>query len=98
MSAISAKGKQIFNSVWRRTLVAWIYAPIGVFCVLLACWGVDRLIRLSSVSFPASVALLVVLFLCLVLSQATLGDRRTKHILRVVDIPVSRGVPGGSFC
>ena len=75
--------------VWRRSLTAWFYVAIGVLCVLLACWGVDSLIGLSSVSFPASVALLIVLFFALILCETLLGDRRVKKLVHVIDIPVS---------
>ena len=80
---------QLCRLAWRRTLIAWIYVPIGVLCVLLACWGVDSLIGLSSVSFPASVALLIVLFFALILCESVLGNQRTKKIVQVIDIPVS---------
>lgn len=80
---------QVWRLTWRRTLVAWIYVPIGILCVLLACWGVDSLIGLSSVSFPASVALLIVLFFALILCESILGSQRTKKIVQVIDIPVS---------
>lgn len=62
-------------------------------CVLLSCWGVDSLIGLSPISFPASVALLIVLFLGLGLSEITLGDRKTKKIVQIIDIPVSSPTP-----
>ena len=74
---------------WQRSSRAWFYVPLGICCILLACWGLDRLIRLTSVSFPASVALLVILFFGLIACQAVLGDRQTKAIIRIVDIPVS---------
>ena len=63
--------------------------PIGILCVMLACWGVNSLIGLSSVSFPASVALLIVLFFTLIIFEILLGDRRTKKIVQFVDLPVS---------
>ncbi|MCJ1440158.1 MAG: hypothetical protein MMC23_000641 [Stictis urceolatum] len=72
---------------YQRTLVSWLYVPVGLVLILLACWGVDCLIHISSVSFPASVALLVVLFAFLNLSQWLLGDRRTKAVVKVLDIP-----------
>lgn len=49
----------------------------------------DSLIGLSSVSFPASVALLIVLFFALILCETTLGDKRTRKIVHIIDIPVS---------
>ena len=80
---------QVWRLSWRRNLIAWFYVPIGILCVLLACWGVDSLIGLSSVTFPASVALLIVLFLALILCESILGNQRTKKIVQVIDIPVS---------
>ena len=86
---ITLRYSQVWRLAWRRTLIAWIYVPIGILCVLLACWGVDSLIGLSSVSFPASVALLIVLFFALIFCESMLGNQRTKKIVQVIDIPVS---------
>jgi hypothetical protein len=62
--------------------------PIGVFIILLACFGVNSIIGLSSVSFPASVALLVVLFLGLMICNIILGERKTKALVNIINIPV----------
>lgn len=56
--------------------------------ILLFCFGVDSLIGLSSVSFPASVACMIILFFALILSDVLLGNKKTKAIVGVVDIPV----------
>ena len=74
-------------SVWKASLISWTLVPTGILCILVACWAVDHLIGLSSVSFPASVALLIFLFLALVISDAVLGNKRTQAIVRVIDIP-----------
>lgn len=63
--------------------------PIGIFIILLACFGVSSLIGLSSVSFPASVAVLVLLFFGLTLSEFVVGERKTKALVKIIDIPVS---------
>ena len=63
--------------------------PIGILVILLACFGVNSLIGLSSVSFPASVALLVVLFLGLMVCDVVIGERKTRSLVNVIDIPVS---------
>lgn len=62
--------------------------PVGVLIILLVCYGVNSLIRLSSVSFPASVALLVTLFFALILCNLIIGDRRTRTLINIIDIPV----------
>jgi hypothetical protein len=74
---------------WHRNLTAWVFVPVGVLLVLLACFGVNSLIGLSSVSFPASVACLIVLFLSLIVLDMIVGDRKTRAIVNIIDIPVS---------
>lgn len=80
---------QVAKSTWQRSITAWVYVPFGVTCILAICFGIHSLISISSVSFPASVAAMIGLFVLLILSQVTLGDRKTKKILALVDIPVS---------
>jgi purine-cytosine permease-like protein len=73
---------------WHRNLTTWLFVPFGITVILLACFGVDSLIGLSSVSFPASVALLVTLFFALILCDLVIGNRRTRAIVDVIDVPV----------
>ncbi|KAF1344129.1 hypothetical protein BDV97DRAFT_403077 [Delphinella strobiligena] len=77
----------VSKSSWQRILMAWLYVPFGVTCILAILFGINSLISLSSVSFPPSVAAMIGIFLLLILSQAVLGDRKTKSILALVDIP-----------
>lgn len=56
--------------------------------ILFACFGIDSLIEMSSVSFPASVACLILLFLGLILCDVVVGDRKTRAVVKVIDIPV----------
>jgi hypothetical protein len=67
--------------------------PAGVLVILLACFGVNSLIGLSSVSFPASVACLIVLFLVLILLDMIFGDRKIRALVNVIDVPVSAFSP-----
>jgi len=80
---------QIALLSWRRSLTAWLHVPVGVLIILLACFGIDSLIGLSSVSFPASVAVLILLFLSLILLDFVLGDRKTRSVVNMIDVPVS---------
>jgi hypothetical protein len=79
-------------------LIAWIYVPFGILIILLGCFGVNSLIGLGSVSFPASVACLVVLFLALLLCDLIIGDRRTRALVNVIDVPVGIAVSFGGIC
>ncbi|PVH81259.1 hypothetical protein DL98DRAFT_548660 [Cadophora sp. DSE1049] len=72
---------------WSRNLTAWLYVPVGIMIILLACFGIDSLIGVSSVSFPASVACLILLFIGLVLCDLAVGDRKTRAVVKVIDIP-----------
>lgn len=56
--------------------------------MLLACFGVNKLFGLGSVTFPASVACLIILFLALLLSEQVLGEHRTRRIVAIIEIPV----------
>ncbi|KAI5246694.1 hypothetical protein E4T42_06310 [Aureobasidium subglaciale] len=77
----------VAKSSWERAVTAWLYVPFGLTCILAVCFGVHSLISLSSVSFPASVACMIGLFLILVAFQGMLGDKRTKQIVNVIEIP-----------
>ncbi|KAG9243118.1 LrgB-like family-domain-containing protein [Calycina marina] len=72
---------------WQRNLTAWLYVPTGILVVLLTCFGVNSLITLSSVSFPASVALLICLFFALILCDLVIGDRKTRKLVNLIDVP-----------
>ena len=71
-----------------QLLISWIYTPMGIMCTLLACWGVNRLIALGSISFPASVALLISLFVALNLCEIGFGERAIRRIVHVIDLPL----------
>lgn len=79
---------QVARKSSRRSLAAWIYVPTGVVLVLLICFGVNALISLGTISFPASVACMILLFFALIGSELVLGDKRTRAIVRLLDIPV----------
>lgn len=66
---------------------AWIQVPFGIVLILLACFGINALIGLSSVSFPASVACLILLFLILNLIDLVIGHQRTRALVSIIDIP-----------
>lgn len=69
--------------------MSWLYVPAGIMVILAICFGIHSLIGLSTVSFPASVACMILLFFFLIGCELVLGDRKTKAIVRVIDVPVS---------
>ncbi|KAL3425018.1 Plastidal glycolate/glycerate translocator 1, chloroplastic [Phlyctema vagabunda] len=79
--------KLVFRLSWRRNITAWLSVPCGIVMILLACFGVDSLIGLSSVSFPASVACMILLFFALIISDVVVGARRTNALVKIIDIP-----------
>ncbi|KAI0912708.1 LrgB-like family-domain-containing protein [Ustulina deusta] len=70
-----------------RLIRAWFYAPVGIFAILATVFGVNKLLQLGAVSFPASVACLVILFLGLLLSEKLIGEHRTRRVFALLDIP-----------
>ncbi|KAF6828690.1 hypothetical protein CPLU01_08352 [Colletotrichum plurivorum] len=70
-----------------KLLTSWLYVPIGIFTMLAVCFGVSVAFRAAGVSFPASVACLILLFFALLLSEAVLGGHKTKAIVAVIDVP-----------
>ncbi len=66
--------------------------------MLLVCFGIESLLNLGSVTFPSSVAGLIILFLALLLSERVLGEHRTRRIVSVIEVPVKSPCaifPGG---
>ncbi|GJD00057.1 hypothetical protein CH63R_12125 [Colletotrichum higginsianum IMI 349063] len=70
-----------------KLLVSWLYVPFGIMAMLAACFGVSVLFDTLGVSFPASVACLILLFFGLLLCELVLGNHRTKAIVAVIDVP-----------
>lgn len=79
-AAISTRGK---------VLREWFYVPLGITVTLAACFGVDSIFQKLHVSFPASVACLVLLFLALIASESTLGTHKTRRLIALIDVSVS---------
>ncbi|RWA04630.1 hypothetical protein EKO27_g10473, partial [Xylaria grammica] len=78
---------QVVRQSADQLLKAWLYAPIGIVAILATAFGVDKLLRLGAVSFPASVACLIVLFLALLLLEQIIGEHRTRRVVAVLEIP-----------
>ncbi|KAI1210160.1 LrgB-like family-domain-containing protein [Annulohypoxylon truncatum] len=76
-----------FRHSRHKIIQAWLYVPFGIILMLLACFGVKKLFDLGSVTFPSSVACLIILFLALLLSEQVLGEHRTKRIVGVIEVP-----------
>ncbi len=79
---------QLSQSYWKKMLRCWVFVPAGAFAIMGACFGVNQLLEMGHVSFPASVACLVILFLSLLLCDLVIGDRKTKEVVRLINIPV----------
>ena len=67
---------------------AWLYVPIGNLAILATAFGINELLQLGAVSFPASVACLVILFFGLLLLEKFIGEHRTQRVITIVEVPV----------
>ncbi|CEP20706.1 hypothetical protein BN1211_0636 [Cyberlindnera jadinii] len=69
----------------------YLKVPAGIVVVLAILYGVNEIIILTTINFPASVTCMLVLYLALIVSTMTLGKNRTNWIIGLVKIP-------GDFC
>ncbi|KKA30868.1 hypothetical protein TD95_000723 [Thielaviopsis punctulata] len=82
---------EALNITWKawkpKILTQFVFVPVGILLMLLACFGVDTLFTHIHVKFPASVACLLLLFAALVGSEQVLGHHRTRKIVGWIEIP-----------
>lgn len=62
--------------------------PLGLLAILATCFGVDSLFKHLHVSFPASVACMLLLFAALWIRDGVIGTAKTRRIVAVIDVPV----------
>lgn len=72
---------------WNTIIRPWILVPLGLIIMLYCIVGMDSLIGLGTVDFPASVACLLILFFLLVVSDCLLPQRHMKTLLSVLKVP-----------
>ncbi|KAL0936897.1 uncharacterized protein CTRU02_209113 [Colletotrichum truncatum] len=70
-----------------KLLDTWLYVPFGIMAMLAVCFGASVVFQTVGVSFPASVACLILLFFALLLSELVLGNHKTRAIVAVIDVP-----------
>lgn len=72
---------------WNTIIRPWILVPLGLIIMLYCIVGMDSLIGLGTVDFPASVACLLILFFLLVVSDCLLPQKHMKTLLSVLKVP-----------
>ncbi|ODQ68530.1 hypothetical protein NADFUDRAFT_68728 [Nadsonia fulvescens var. elongata DSM 6958] len=70
-----------------RIIQCYIYTPLGVLLFLAFLYGLNQLILLTSVNFPASVLGMIILFGIIIGHHGIFGHRHTAQLIRVIDIP-----------
>ncbi|KAH8888531.1 hypothetical protein GQ53DRAFT_724535 [Thozetella sp. PMI_491] len=87
LSDVGLSAKLVLEASGDSLLRAWLRVPFGLMLFLVACFGVDVLFKHVGLSFPASVACLIILFLALLLSEWLLGNNRTRKVVSAIDVP-----------
>lgn len=77
----------IASPLWDTLIRPWILVPISIVFMLYCIVGMDSLIGLGTVDFPASVACLLILFFLLVVCDWLLPPTRMGTLLSVLKIP-----------
>lgn len=79
---------KIIESPWWDVLLRpWILVPISIAFMLYCIVGMDSLIGLGTVDFPASVACLLILFFLLLVSDWLLSPKYMGNLLSVLKVP-----------
>ncbi|OJD31269.1 uncharacterized protein BKCO1_5000033 [Diplodia corticola] len=76
------------SSSWKGFVRSWIFVPFGLVVMLYFVLALDTLIGLGTVSFPASVACLLILFFGLLLADLVLSKKNMETLLKVIDVPI----------
>ena len=80
--------QMIIASLWWDALIRpWILVPLSIVFMLYCIVGMDSLIRLGTVDFPASVACLLILFFLLIVSDWLLPSKHMKTLLSMLKVP-----------
>lgn len=79
--------KIIKSPWWDALLRPWILVPISIVFMLYCIVGMDSVIRLGTVDFPASVACLLILFFLLLVCDWLLSPKHMGDLLSVLKIP-----------
>lgn len=79
--------KIMASPLWDTLIRPWILVPISIVFMLYCIVGMDSLIGLGTVDFPASVACLLILFFLLVVCDWLLPPTRMGNLLSVLKIP-----------
>ncbi|KAK9456459.1 LrgB-like family-domain-containing protein [Dipodascopsis uninucleata] len=80
-------GLILSKNAW-RLIKSYIIIPAGIIVILLFLYGVNRIILVTTISFPASVVCMLLLFFVLLALNRFAGSKRTATISRVLDVPL----------
>lgn len=72
---------------WDALLRPWILVPLSIIFMLYCIVGMDSLIGLGTVDFPASVACLLILFFLLLMCDWLLSPKHMGNLLSVLKVP-----------
>lgn len=68
-------------------LHSYIYTPIGCILVLMILYGINKIIEVIGIQFPASVCLMLINFGFLLCCSQILGKKKTSSIVKIIEFP-----------
>lgn len=72
-------------ATWKEDILrTWVLVPLSIATILYFVVGVDSLIGLGTVAFPASVACLLFVFFALLAGDTTLPEKHMSLVLRIM--------------
>ncbi|KAK7210185.1 hypothetical protein V2G26_017363 [Clonostachys chloroleuca] len=79
--------KVVGTSSARHLRSFWLYVPIGIMSMLAVCFGMRIFFSTVGISFPPSVACMIIFFILLLCSEALLGTRPTNAGVGLIKVP-----------
>lgn len=85
-SKISTQNFTVFPW-WDTFIRSWVFVPVGIILMHYCVVGMDSLIGLGTIDFPASVACLLILFVFLLVCDWTLPPKHMGNLLSLLKVP-----------
>ncbi|KAG7925645.1 hypothetical protein KL925_004055 [Ogataea polymorpha] len=83
LNGLKAAGRPLLVHLWHK----YVLVPIGTLLMMLLLYGINEIIKKTTINFPASVCLMLLMYGGLSLNSWLFGEHRTDVFLKLVDIP-----------
>ncbi|KAG7727653.1 hypothetical protein KL933_002587 [Ogataea haglerorum] len=83
LNGLKASGRPVLVHMWRK----YVLVPFGTLLMMLLLYGINEIIKRTTINFPASVCLMLLMYGGLSLNSWLFGEHRTDVFLKYIEIP-----------